>query len=549
MAALLTQGLAGTAVAREVGVSRGAVRHFVATGGKAAPAGRRPFFLREEEELLVRFVKVQALLGRWLTRTGFLRWVGEYLSCLSTQRQASARSYFGRSLTPGISLFRLFFGRWPALQMYRVSTLEQSHAENARPDVLAKWFAGLRLIYRDLNIVQPRQLWNRDETHVNARELLLEARSTIIGPRGLRKPEVVMATIGSGAAACTAAFSISPAGMDAPHFMVVAGSASGHAYVQVTEDGKERNVALASRLNDSAVVVRRDPPGFDRGVFDVWAQQFAAFAKSYYPEENKLLALDGEKVHLSAFGLLALVRAKVHVIAEPSKISHLIQALDNKSAYGSFQPAIRRQVCSRSGECVGLGCSFTVLNLMDCIKKAADHAFSPSHLAAAFAIVGMWPLDSKKVCLEEVNKGADPAAKDVDLQLLADRAVPAMRKDLKQPTIIQGTLSTAGRPVNLTAPDVISALEKLEEDKRVKAAAQEQGRREKAARVVAKKTTKAKRDAALEADRFEKAWRVACTDAVAEARHRLSWANPYPRKRKLQMAAARQRARFGVASD
>ena len=103
-----------------------------------------------------------------------------------------------------------------------------------------------------------------------------------------------------------------------------------------------------------------------------------------------------------------------------------------------------------------------------------------------------------------------------------------MRKDLKQPTIIQDTLSTAGRPVNLTAPDVISALEKLEEDKRVKAAAQEQGRREKAARVVAKKTTKAKRDAALEASRFEKPWRVVCTDTVKEARHRFSRANPSP---------------------
>jgi len=103
----------------------------------------------------------------------------------------------------------------------------------------------------------------------------------------------------------------------------------------------------------------------------------------------------------------------------------------------------------------------------------------------------MWLLDPRKVCLEEANKGADRTAKDGDLQLLGDRAVPAMRKDPKQPTIIQGTLSTAGRPVNLTAPDVTSALEKLEEDKRVKAAAQEQGRREKAARVAANKATKA----------------------------------------------------------
>jgi len=107
------------------------VRYFVATGGKAAPAGRRPLFLREEEELLVRFVKVQALLGRGLNRTGFLRWVGEYISCLYTERQASARSYVGGSFTPGISFFRLFLGRWPALQMCRVDTLEQSRAENA----------------------------------------------------------------------------------------------------------------------------------------------------------------------------------------------------------------------------------------------------------------------------------------------------------------------------------------------------------------------------------------------------------------------------------
>jgi len=40
-----------------------------------------------------------------------------------------------------------------------------------------------------------------------------------------------MATIGSGAAACTAAFSISPAGMVGPQFLVVAGSASGDACV------------------------------------------------------------------------------------------------------------------------------------------------------------------------------------------------------------------------------------------------------------------------------------------------------------------------------
>jgi len=184
-------------------------------------------------------------------------------------------------------------------------------------------------------------------------------------------------------------------------------------------------------------VVRTDPPGPDRGFFDVWAQKFSAFFKSNHPVVNKLPAQDCAKVLLSAFGLPELVRSIVPFIAELSKRWHPAQALDNKSANRSFQPAIRRQFRSPSGECVGLGCSFTILALMDCIKQAAHHASSESHLAAAFANVGRWPLDPKKVCWEGVNKGADRTARDVYLQMLADRAVSAIRKDIKKQTEIQ----------------------------------------------------------------------------------------------------------------
>lgn len=48
------------------------------------------------------------------------------------------------------------------------------------------------------------------------------------------------------------------------------------------------------------------------------------FASNYYPKEPKLLSVDGAKVHFSVSGLQALVNANIHVIAEPSKLSHLI---------------------------------------------------------------------------------------------------------------------------------------------------------------------------------------------------------------------------------
>jgi len=56
----------------------------------------------------------------------------------------------------------------------------------------------------------------------------------------------------------------------------------------------------------------------DKAVFNVWCEMFAKFARSYYPEEAKILSLDGAKVHLSPMGLLVLLRSNVHVIAEPS---------------------------------------------------------------------------------------------------------------------------------------------------------------------------------------------------------------------------------------
>ena len=123
----------------------------------------------------------------------------------------------------------------------------------------------------------------------------------------------------------------------APHFVVVDGQASGLAFVTKTDrDGGKKDKALAAFLNDGAIVWRRSPPGFTKEVFDVWAQQFASFARSYYPGEAKILSLDGAKVHLYHAGLLTLLRASVHGIAEPSKMSHILQALDNSSAFGRY---------------------------------------------------------------------------------------------------------------------------------------------------------------------------------------------------------------------
>jgi len=145
----------------------------------------------------------------------------------------------------------------------------------------------------------------------------------------------------------------------ASYFIVVDGRVAGHGVVtQTSPEGIKEEKALVSFLNDAAVVWHRSPAGFDKVVFDVWAEHFAAFARSYYPQEDKLLSHDGAKVHLSPAGFLTLLRANVHVIAQPSQMSHILQPLDNKSALGRYQPKLRSRVREIATQCRDAGRQF-----------------------------------------------------------------------------------------------------------------------------------------------------------------------------------------------
>jgi len=278
MADFLATGQSEAATAKRFGVPRAAVRQFKKTRGKAVRPGPPPFSYPEEEKLLVSVARTKALLGQDLTRDGFLACCGEYVAALSLDRKQIARRYFNWKLTPGREFYRVLLNRWPQLTEYRVGTLEDSRAQNARPDLVARWYAALTLCYRDLKIKHPRQVFNMNETHVEPRQLLLEARTTILGGRGMPKPEVIILSVGSGAAACTAAVTVFAGGLLAPLFLVVEGEAKGHAVSKITVDGKMTSVPLAARLNDSAMVVRRTPAGFDKGIFDVRCAHSAAFA-------------------------------------------------------------------------------------------------------------------------------------------------------------------------------------------------------------------------------------------------------------------------------
>lgn len=408
--------------------------------------------------------------------------------------------------------------------------LEQARAENSRPEVLASWLASLDLSMRDLAITQKRLILNMDETHVAARELLTGDRAMGIGPVGMSKPKLVTPSIGAAASGCTLAATMSLGGVLAPMIVVVEGPTDEHAYVTVTKEGRTRHVPLASRLNENAMVVRHKPAGFDRPMFAKLAAHLSEFMKGVFPEEPKLLALDGAKVHFSVDGLMTLLRAGVTAIAEPSKLSHVIQALETRSLFGRFQPAVCRAIRVRADVFLTAKVRFSVVDLMDCINQAADESFTPASMASAFELVGMWLLSSSKVCLETLNNGVAKPSESFNLPFLKASLVPVVRKQMSVPVETNGTLSTAGRTVVLTAPKVLEALKKLDAERAERIDAQEKAQKVREELAAENRSKQTQRDIAAQERKHRRAWRIRCAEVVGVAVQRFCLLHPSPRK-------------------
>jgi len=383
-----------------------------------------------------------------------------YLSELSLDRQAEARARFNGSLTPGRGWVTCVLDRHPELKKFRVGTLEESRARNSRPEVVPRWYALLSLMYRDDKSFSSRQVWNMDETHTHARTSVIASRIGIVRGVRMTKPEVTLPPFASGAGACTVALCGAAAGVVAPHLVMVDGEAPGHGIVTATgPDCFKRDAALAAWLNDTSIAWRRSPPGKDKAVLDVWCEMFANAARSYYPEEAKVSSLDGAKLRLSPKGLIILLWSNVHVIAEPLRKYYILQALDNSSALGLYQPKVRSRVRRIAFECQDAGRPFNTTELTRSNSGAASNALTESALRPAFRRVGIWPLDPRAMSREELSKEAGAPIASVDFQLLTRRLLPSNRTDIKCPRAVNATLFTAARGAVLTAPVVLAALE------------------------------------------------------------------------------------------
>jgi len=135
------------------------------------------------------------------------------------------------------------------------------------------------------------------------------------------------------------------------------------------------------------------------------------------------------------------------------------------------------------------------VDTVECVKIAAENAFTPAALLSAFSAVGMWPLDPIMVPAQELSKREDRVVLDANLEFSVSRLTQMARKHLSYPIILQGTLSTAEKAAVLTAPEVLAALKQLDADKLKKQQYQALIHRQRMATVAADNARKAGRSA------------------------------------------------------
>ncbi|KAK1869502.1 hypothetical protein I4F81_011978 [Pyropia yezoensis] len=131
------------------------------------------------------------------------------------------------------------------------------------------------------------------------------------------------------------------------------------------------------------------------------------------------------------------------------------------------------------------------------------------------------------------------------------RLAPVARKDMARPVVQNGTLSTAGRATILTAPEVISALHKMDADKEEKRTEAEASKRAREERAAEKSTKDAERARAKRARMEDKAarerreiWAVVAAEAASDTGCWLRAAGhtpPSAAKARRRLAAGRMR--------
>ena len=442
------------------GASRSNVRTWLRNDGEEVKLGRLTFFSAEEEDVIAAYMAAWTKVGDLLTFYLASVLLRQYIADVG--RKEEAERLFGGDGMPGRTFIRLFLGRHPQLRRVQPFALEGVRAEVATPEAVAKFIAAFRLVCREFSITRAEQVWNTDESMIKAEELMEGAGAAVVTDNPASRAEFVIPSVQNGAEAASLVATVCADGTGLPLFVVVAGSGGRLPFAEIeNEDGSKSRKPLAGYLDGGAEVHRREKPGFDVQLWDMYADFAARHMSKRCPGDWKVLLMDGCTMHASPVGLRVLKASKVVVLMFPSHLSHVLQALDKdpflktkcdgRKTMRALLPTIPR--CSK----------FHLVHLMQVMNRAAFTGLSSVNIINGFRKTGTWPIDPSVIDVGRLTKGkgAQYAARKVDLEQLALRLGPEARRDMREPAISFGSISTRGRAIEATSDGMLTAMGQL----------------------------------------------------------------------------------------
>jgi len=305
------------------GAPQSNVRTWLRNDGEEVKLGRPTFFSAEEEDVIAAYMAAWTRVGDLLTFYLASVLLRQYIADVG--RKAEAERLFGGDGMPGRTFIRLFLGRHPQLCRVQPVALEGVRAEAATPEAVAKFFAAFRLVCREFSITRAEQVWNTDESMIKAEELMEGAGTAVVTDNPASRAEFGIPSVQNGAEAASLVATVCAGGTGLPLFVVVAGSGGRLPFAEIEkEDGSKSRKPLAGYLDGGAEVHRREKPGFDVQLWDMYADFAARHMSKRCLGDWKVLLMDGCTVHASPVGMRVLKASKVVVLMFPSHLPHVL---------------------------------------------------------------------------------------------------------------------------------------------------------------------------------------------------------------------------------
>ena len=101
---------------------------------------------------------------------------------------------------------------------------------------------------------------------------------------------------------------------------------------------------------------------------------------------------------------------------------------------------------------------FNTADVTSFTGRAASGSLSTDALVSAFRQERMRPLNPSVITKSQRWKGADVVVAEVEHERLTSRVIPSVHKDMSQPVLVNGALSTAARGTVVTTPQILAAM-------------------------------------------------------------------------------------------